>query len=105
MNNTNIKFFDKTFDEIYDILSEVNDSISESTGLDFPPELTFTFNRWAGWFEFNEIMLFSTEDDPREYIEQTDSFEDLKPALLRKLNEVLDTYSKISLISCYEKED
>lgn len=96
-----MKFFDKTLDEIYDIVSEINDIIFNQTCKepDFPThQVTFTFSDWAGMFSFNDDDLFSTEDEPRIYLgEEIDDYEDVKLTLIRTINERIDKYKQISL--------
>ena len=88
--------FDKTLQQICDILDELNEQLCSCV-----PEreqqwwsgLTCEFNEWWASIKFQDIELFNTEDDHREYYEDTDSFEDLKPCIQRVLLEKFSMYS------------
>lgn len=90
------KHFDKTLQEICDILEELNEQLMECL-----PEkeqawwsgLSCEFNEWWACIKFQDIELFSTEADEREYIEEGDTYEDLKNCIQRVLLEKFAQYS------------
>lgn len=93
-------FFDKTLDEILDIIADVNEQIYNQVNIDGDaPSITITFEfcEFLAVFKMNELELFNTENDPRLYDEDTDEYEDLSLALPRVINEKLDTFKTIRL--------
>ena len=93
-------FFDKTLDEILDIITDVNEQIYNQVNIDGDaPSIAITFEFCEFWaaFKMNELDLFNTENDPRLYDEDTDEYEDLTLALPRIINEKLDTFKTIQL--------
>ncbi len=92
-----MKFFDKTLDEIYEIVSDINENIYDQLQTDVYPLLEFSFNGTYAWFGFDETILFTDDDDPREYFEESDAYEDVEITLIREINKKLDRYKKIQL--------
>lgn len=95
-----MKFFDKTLDEIYDIVSDVNELIFSqvNTKNEFPSiNITFEFGDWFALFKMDEQVLFSTENNDRERNEETGECEDIKLTLIRAINEQLNLYKKVKL--------
>lgn len=90
------KHFDKTLQEICDILQELNEQLASCL-----PEkeqywwtgLSCEFNEWWASIKFEDIELFNTENDEREYLEEIDDYEDLKDAIKRVLLDKLSRYS------------
>jgi len=48
--------------------------------------------------EFCGISIWSSEDDDRQYIDQIDEYEPIEPFLRKKVNEVIETITKIKSI-------
>lgn len=95
-----MKFFDKTLDEIFDIVADVNEQIFNqlNTENEFPTLMvTFEFCEWWAGFNLEDIMLFSTENNDQAWIEETDTYEDLKITLIRAINNKLDNFKKVQL--------
>ena len=90
------KHFNKTLQEISDILEELNEQLCSCL-----PEkeqawwsgLSCEFNEWWACIKFQDTELFSTEADEREYIEEIDDYEDLKDCIKRVLLERFAQYS------------
>ena len=91
------KHFDKTLQEIADIISELNDELCSCL-----PEheqhwwtgLSCEFNDWWASIKFQDMEIFNTEADEREYLAGTDDFEDLKDCIKRILLEKFAQYSQ-----------
>ena len=91
------KHFDKTLQEIADIISELNDELCSCL-----PEheqhwwtgLSCEFNDWWASIKFQDIELFNTEADEREYLSETDDYENLKDCIKRILLEKFAQYSQ-----------
>lgn len=91
-----VRYFGKTLLEIHDILMDLNEELQECL-----PEkerywwngLTCEFNEWWAEIKFQDVPLFSTECDERDYIEETDGYEDLKDCIKRVLSEKFAQYS------------
>lgn len=90
------KHFDKTLQEICDIIEELNEQLCSCL-----PEkeqalwsgLSCEFNEWWASIKFQDVELFNTEVDEREYIEEIDDYEDLKDCIQRVLLEKFAQYS------------
>jgi hypothetical protein len=90
-----MKFFDKTLDEIYDIVSEINEQLGRDR--DWFEGLEFSFNEWAGYFSFKDMVLFSTENNQQQWIDELDEYEDLRVTLRRELIDLFDEYKKFEI--------
>lgn len=90
------KYFDKSLQEIHDIISELDEQLCACL-----PEkeqawwtgLSCEFNEWWASIKFQDVELFNTEVDEREYIEESDDYEDLKECIQRVLLEKFKQYS------------
>lgn len=90
------KHFDKTLQEIADIISELNDELIECL-----PEkeqawwtgLSCEFNEWWAAIKFQDLHLFDTENSEQQFFEETNEYEDLKDYIKRVLLEKLSLYS------------
>ena len=95
-----MKFFDKTLDEIFDIVADVNEQIFSQINTEnkFPSlTVTFEFCEWWACFNLEDMMLFSTENNDQAWVEETDTYEDLKITLIRAINNKLDNFKKVQL--------
>lgn len=96
-----MKFFDKTLDEIHEIISEINDELSNclpQKEQDWFIGVTFEFNAWAGMVKFMDECLLSTENDERKYYDDIDEYEDLRDAIKRCIKEQIDYYSQFKSV-------
>lgn len=90
------KHFDKTLQEICDILEELNEQLCSCL-----PEkeqswwsgLSCEFNEWWASIKFQDIELFTTENNEQEFFEETNEYEDLKDYIQRVLLEKFAQYS------------
>lgn len=92
------KHFDKSLQEICDILEELNEELLESIGMDENSNwftgLTCEFNEWWACIKFEDMIVLDTENDEREYLgEDIDDYEDLKDCIQRVLLEKFARYS------------
>lgn len=96
-----MKFFDKTLDEIYEIISEVNDELSyclPQKERDWFIGITFEFNGWVGMVKFMDECLLSTETQVLIYYDDIDEYEDLRDAIKRCIKEQIDYYSQFKSV-------
>lgn len=96
-----MKFFDKTLDEIYEIISEINDELSACLPQkehDWFIGVTFEFNGWVGMAKFMDECLLSSQDEERIYYDDIDEYEDLKDAIKRRIKEQIDYYSQFKSV-------
>lgn len=47
--------------------------------------LSCEFNEWCASIKFDDVVLFTTENDSREYYEDSDEYEDLEHCIIRIL--------------------
>lgn len=90
------KHFDKTLQEIHDIIEELNEQLCSCVHEHeqfFWTGLSCEFNEWWASIKFQDVELFNTEMDKREYIEELDDYEDLKDCIQRVLLEKFAQYS------------
>lgn len=91
-----VKFFNKTLDEIYDIIFDLNELLIPENSFDVG--VTFEVADYWCSIKFREQELFNTENDKREYLgEEIDDYEDLKDCIKRILTERLS--NNITLLS------
>jgi len=98
MNQT--KYFDKTLEEIREIISDLNEELQACLVKEDPffIGLTCEFNEWWAVIKFQDIELFSTEYDEREYLgEEVDDYEDLRDCIKRILSEKFAYYSQFKI--------
>lgn len=81
---------------VYNINEELFE-MSEDFCVENGTGLCFTTDGFASVIEFMGHVLWSTEDDDRDYIEETDDFEPLAPFVRRKFNELIDNLSALKL--------
>lgn len=90
------KHFDKSLQEICDILADLNEQLYSCLSekeQDWWTGLSCEFNEWWACIKFQDIDLFSTEADERVYLEDVDDYEDLKDCIQRVLLEKFAQYS------------
>lgn len=90
------KHFDKTLQEIADIIEELNAQLCSclpEKEQEWWSGLSCEFNEWWACIKFQDIELFNTESDEREYLEDVDDYEDLKDCIQRVLLEKFAQYS------------
>ncbi len=96
---TQTKHFDKTLDEILEIISDINEELQNCLIEEDPffTGLSCEFNEWWAAIKFQDIELFNTEMDEREYLEDIDDYEDLKDCIKRILSEKFSYYSQFKI--------
>ena len=100
---TQVKFFDKTLDEIHEIISDLNELLIPEDA--FGIGVTFEVADYWCAIRFREQELFNTEDDKREYLgEEINDYEDLKDCIKRVLIEEFQQSQEI-LSRIIEKGD
>lgn len=90
------KHFGKTLEEIANILAELNEQfcacLPEKEQM-FWTGLSCEFNEWLASIKFQDIELFNSENDQRQYIEAIDDYEELKDCIQRVLLKKFAQYS------------
>lgn len=97
---TQARYFDKTLEEILEIISDLNEELQACLIKEDPffTGLSCEFNEWWAVIKFQDIELFSTENDEREYLgEEIDDYEDLKDCIKRILSEKFAYYSQFKI--------
>lgn len=94
---TQVKFFDKTLDELYEVICRINDLLIEEEG-GFDTPVTFQVGDYWCEIQFQNTPLFNTECDERIYLgEDIDEYEDVEDCIKRLLKE---SYQKnLSMVS------
>lgn len=94
---TQTKYFDKTLDEVLEIISDINEELQLCLIKpdDWFVGLSCEFNEWWAVIKFQDIELFNTEMDEREYLgDDIDDYEDLRDCIKRILSEKFSYYSQ-----------
>jgi len=81
---------------VYNINTELYE-LSEDFCVEYGVGLQFSTDGYASVIEFMGYVLWSTEDDEREYIEDKDDYEPLAPFVRRKFNELINNLSTLKL--------
>ena len=81
---------------VYNINEELYTS-SEDFCVENGIGLEFSTDGYASIIEFMGHVLWSTENDEREYIEETDDYEPLAPFVRHKFNELIANLSTLTL--------
>ena len=95
-----MKFFEKTLDEIVEIITKINDELWPDGGQELMG-LSFEFNDWVGIFKFNEMDLINSENDEEwHFSEELNEYEDIEITLRRLIknlytNDIANRVSKL----------
>jgi len=91
------KHFDKTLQEICDILAELNEELHECISKDKDSDwftgFTCEFNEWWACIKFETLLVLDSEVEERGYDEYKDEYEDLKDCVKRIFLERINRYS------------
>ena len=94
--------------EILDAVDIINYELPENCAY----YLEYTDNTWAQYIKFADHIIWSSEDEEREWIEESKEehedgsgrwriipahYEDMEPFLRKKINELISNLSKIKL--------
>jgi hypothetical protein len=80
--------------EALQAVEELNDLCSE-TGLDYYAPFQFRSVGWQGsWIEFMGEVLWTEENDERQYTEHNDTYEPLKTFLIREAKKITKDLKK-----------
>lgn len=90
-----MKFFNTSLDDIYEIVLEFNEKLCNDR--DWFVGITFTFNEYDAYFSFKDTILFSSENNQQQWIEETQNYEDLRIALRRSLIDHFNEYKTFKI--------
>lgn len=78
--------------EFLEAVNDLNQKLYEKFGDDYHYERQFNYttNGYCDIINFGEIMVYCSELDEREWIEEKDDYEPLKPFLKRMLSQEID---------------
>lgn len=98
-----MKFFDKSLEQIYRIVADINDKLYKQTddaSADVEPTVyvSFEFDSYKGTFRLNDQILFSTHNTLQRYVVEDDDYEDVKITLVRAINEKISEFHEIKSI-------
>lgn len=85
MNNEYLKIIDELNNELYEKFGE------DVTVYNF----SYCTNGYADTIFFNEMMIWNSEIDEREFIEEINDYEPLKPHIKKIFNEEIEKLSKL----------
>lgn len=96
--NDNMKYHriaDMTANDIIEMLEKLNSELYAATGIEY---LYFDLrtNYFSSIITFAGINLWNSEDDMREYNEDTDSYESLEDYLKRSFVEISDNLNAVA---------
>lgn len=78
--------------ELNEVIEDLNNDLYEKFGDDVSLDRLWGYET-VGYYtliKFGEFVLWNSEDDEREWIEDKNDYEPMKPFLIRKLNEEID---------------
>lgn len=87
---------------VEDINEKIINSFPDSEGggndeLGFYPSISLTIVRDFIILKFEDTIIWSNEEDTREFNEETNEYEPLEPFLIKEINKILDTYKQIKI--------
>ena len=75
--------------EFLEAVNDLNQELYEKVG-EIGAEFSYTANGYFDIINFGEIMIWNSELDEREWIEEKNDYEPLKPFLKRMLSQEVD---------------
>lgn len=87
----------KEFIECRDVVDELNDDLDEMFEYEVvePFYLKMWYESYEYGIEFLGVIIWSTANDDREFIEDKNDYEPLKPFLQRKITNLIQSLTKI----------
>ncbi len=82
--------------EYLDTVNELNEELYEKIG-ESGEFFTYSYNGYANIIGFGDIQLWHSEIDDREFNEDKNEYEPLKPYIKRKFNEYIDKLNTYKL--------
>lgn len=77
------------------IIGELNDHIMDASENEDCPLIEFTTNTYSETIEFMGIRIWSSDDEEREWIEDTNDYEPMDKYLMKKINGIIESIQKI----------
>lgn len=85
-------------EKIEDIVFELNDKIADhnekSKDMEISSTFTFETNGYYSVIAFGEEIMWDSDNEPREWIEETNEYEDLQTYVQKRFNQYVNTLKK-----------
>ena len=81
--------------EFLEAVDDLNQELYEKVG-EIGAEFSYTTNGYCDIINFGEIMIWNSEMDEREWIEEKDDYEPLKPFLKRMLSQEIEKLIEVN---------
>lgn len=78
--------------ELYD---KINPDSEQNEDLDYP-NLNYESDGTSELVRFMDIIIWCSEDDEREFIENKNAYEPMKPFLIKKMRKLIEKANKIN---------
>ena len=72
-----------------EIINELNQELYEKVG-EIGRDFSYSTNGYVDFVNFGEIMIWNSEMDEREWIEENNDYEPLKPFIKRMYNQEIE---------------
>jgi hypothetical protein len=79
------------------IVNNLNEFVNDKQGDDYIISFSYTTNGWYHCIEWDRLLLWDSETDGREWIEDEDDYEDLEEYIKKEFNNYCDTLNTLRL--------
>lgn len=84
--------------KLIEIVMNLNEWLYEVVGHNNPDCFRFSTDGYIQSIEFNQMLLWDSENDEREYIEETDEYEDMEMYVKKRFNNYITHLQGIKFI-------
>jgi hypothetical protein len=79
------------------IVNNLNEFVNDKQGDDYIINFSYTTNGWYHCIEWDRLLLWDSETDGREWIEDENDYEDLEEYIKKEFNNYCDTLNTLRL--------
>ena len=78
-----------------EIINNLNEWVYDKQGDDYIINFSYTTNGWYHCIEWDRLLLWDSETDGREWIEDKHVYEDLEEYIKKEFNNYIDTLTSL----------
>ena len=78
-----------------EIIHNLNEWVNDKQGDDYIVNFSYTTNGWYHFIEWGDVLLWDSETESREWIEDKNEYEDLEEYIKKEFNEYINTLNTL----------
>ena len=78
-----------------EIINNLNEWVNDKQGGDYIIHFSYTTNGWYHCIEWDRLLIWDSELESREWIEDKDEYEDLEEHIKKEFNNYIDTLTSL----------